>query len=390
MPTSGGYYTFVSRGLGARIGFLATWSYLIYDIVGPAASIGYLGYSTASFVQSVHGGTIPWWLISIATTLIVWVLTYVGIRLSTHTLAVLGAVEMLIMIALGATFLVHPATGSSATAPLNALAAPDGMVGVLAGMLFSILALSGFEAPAPLAQETKRPTSFIYLAIFTSLVLVGLFYVFMAYASAVGWGTGNMESFAQAGAPAYDALAKAHWGDSGRWLLQLAIMNSTLALGIACTNAASRVLYTMGQAGKLPRALKKIHPLHKTPFVAVHCLQLLQIASFLAAGFLFGPENIFDCLGTITSLAVVVLYVLANFALTVFVRCEHPADFNLWQHGVVPAAGTLVLIPVTVVTVWPVPKYPMSAMPYVFLLLMAAGVVVTTVVVRPRVHSERG
>ena len=44
LPTSGGYYTFVTHGLGPHLGFLTTWSYLIYDIVGPAGAIGYLGY----------------------------------------------------------------------------------------------------------------------------------------------------------------------------------------------------------------------------------------------------------------------------------------------------------------------------------------------------------
>ena len=35
MPSSGGYYSFATRGLGSRVGFMATWSYLIYDILGP-------------------------------------------------------------------------------------------------------------------------------------------------------------------------------------------------------------------------------------------------------------------------------------------------------------------------------------------------------------------
>src|ERR1700740_1698936 len=34
MPSSGGYYSFATRGLGSRMGFIATWSYLIYDILG--------------------------------------------------------------------------------------------------------------------------------------------------------------------------------------------------------------------------------------------------------------------------------------------------------------------------------------------------------------------
>src|SRR4029077_1438060 len=101
--------------------------------------------------------------------------------------------------------------GSSALAPINPVESEQGWTGVLGGMVFSILALTGFEAPAPLAQETKRPARFIYQAIFSSLILVGIFFVFMAYASAIGWGTENMAGFANAAGSAtknpYYALA---------------------------------------------------------------------------------------------------------------------------------------------------------------------------------------
>src|SRR5213080_2120690 len=62
MPTSGGYYTFVSRGLGPRFGFWTTWSYLIYDITGPAAAIGFLGFETSGFLRDATGIHISWWL----------------------------------------------------------------------------------------------------------------------------------------------------------------------------------------------------------------------------------------------------------------------------------------------------------------------------------------
>ena len=151
VPSSGGYYTFASRGLGPRVGFMTTWSYLIYDILGPAGAVGFLGFVMSGFLQSGTGIYIPWWILSIATAIIVWILTYFGIRLSTRTTAVLGGLEMLIMLALGVTFLLHPGPGSSWTAPFQPGAAPTGWGGVLGGMVFSILALSGFEAPAPLA-----------------------------------------------------------------------------------------------------------------------------------------------------------------------------------------------------------------------------------------------
>ena len=147
-----------------------------------------------------------------------------------------------------------------------------------------------------------------------------------------------------------------------------------------CTNAATRVMYTMAKAGTLPSALKTIHPVHKTPSVAIHVEQIFQIVSFLAVGIFFGADQIFGFLGTIATLAVIVLYVLANFALTSFIRREHSTDFDLWRHAVVPVVGTLLLIPVLFITIWPIPPYPLNLTPYLFVVLMIVGFVVMKVV----------
>src|SRR5260221_4611733 len=144
VPSSGGYYTFASRGLGPRFGFMTTWSYLIYDIIGPAAAVGFLGFVMSGFLQSGTGINIPWWILSIATAIIVWVLTYFGIRLSTRTTAILGGIEILIMLALGVTFLVHPGAGSDGSGPIQPRTAPTRWGSVLDGMVFSILALRCF------------------------------------------------------------------------------------------------------------------------------------------------------------------------------------------------------------------------------------------------------
>ena len=383
VPSSGGYYTFASRGLGPRFGFMTTWSYLIYDILGPAGAVGFLGFVMSGFLQSGTGINIPWWILSIATAIIVWILTYFGIRLSTRTTAILGGLEMLIMLALGITFLLNPGPGSTWLAPFQPIQAPTGLGGVLGGMVFAILALSGFEAPAPLAEETKLPNRLIYRAIFISLLIVGIFYIFMAYASAIGWGTSNMAAFASASTNPYYTLSQKFWGVG--WVLVLfAIINSTLAVGIACTNAATRVMYTMSQAGTLPSALGKIHPVHKTPYIAVHVEQIFQIVSFGLVGIIFGASQIFGFLGTITTLAVIVLYIMANIALTAYVRREHPEDFNILRHVIVPLVGTVLLIPVLYVTVYPVPTYPFNLTPYVFIALMVIGFVVMLIIAARR------
>src|SRR5580692_8199385 len=371
MPSSGGYYSFATRGLGARPGFITTWSYLIYDIIGPAGAIGFLGYLCSNTIQDATGTDVPWWLFALAAFAIVWGLTHYGIKLSIRTTALFGGIELLIMLALALTFLVHPGHGSHFSAPLNISNSPHHFGGILAGMVFSILALSGFEAPAPLAQETKRPGSFISRAVMLSLLLIGVFYIFTSYASAIGWGTGNMAAFASNANPYYQ-LGHALWG-AGWWFIFIALINSAVGCGLACTNAASRVAYTMGQAGTLPTRFGKIHPVHRTPTFAIAVQQSIGIAAILLVGTLLAPDTIFGFLGTITTLAVIVLYIMANLALTAYIRREHPGAFNIWRHGVLPWVGTLALLPVLWVTVYPVPPWPYRITPYLFVAALLVG-----------------
>src|SRR3984885_7322095 len=372
LPSSGGYYSFASRGLGARAGFVTTWSYLIYDIIGPAGAIGFLGYLCSNTIQDATGTDVPWWLFALAAFAIVWGLTHYGIKLSIRTTALFGGIELLIMLALALTFLVHPGHGSHFSAPLNINNSPHHFGGILAGMVFSILALSGFEAPAPLAQETKRPGSFISRAVMLSLLLIGVFYVFTSYASAIGWGTGNMAAFASNANPYY-ALGHSLWG-AGWWVIFIALINSAVGCGLACTTAASRVAYTMGQAGTLPPRFGKIHPVHRTPTFAIGVQQSIGIVAILIVGLSLAPGDIFGFLGTVTTLSVIVLYVMANFALTAYIRREHRSDYNVWRHMVLPGIGTLALLPVLFTTVYPRPAWPVDLTPYIFIVVMLVGV----------------
>jgi hypothetical protein len=227
MPSSGGYYSFATRGLGGHAGFMAAWSYLIYDLVGPAGSTGFLGYLIADMLRTGFGLHIPWWLIALVAFGVIWIFTHHGIQLSTRVAVLLGGLELLIMLSLAVTFLVHPGPGSNYLAPVDPALAPGHLGGILAGMVFATLALSGFEGPAPLAQESRRAGKFVSQAVILSLAATGAFYIFTSYASAIGWGTGDMAEFAAHPNPYY-ALGHALWG-VGWWLVVLALINSAHA-----------------------------------------------------------------------------------------------------------------------------------------------------------------
>ncbi len=170
----------------------------------------------------------------------------------------------------------------------------------------------------------------------------------------------------------YYALGHALWGASW-WFVVLALINSAVAVGIAGTNSVSRVMYTMGRAGTLPAPFATIHPVHQTPTFAISFAQVFGLVSVLLVGLLLKPAYIFGFLETIATLAVIVLYAMANLALTSYMRREHREDFTIWQHLVVPWTATLVLLPVLIVTLYPLPPWPYSLAPYLFILGLGGG-----------------
>jgi amino acid transporter len=322
-------------------------------------------------LRTAFGLHIPWWLIVLVAFALVWTLTHYGIQLSMRVTALLGGIELLIMLSLAVTFLLHPGPGSTYLAPLNPALSPHHFAGILAGMVFSVLALSGFEGPAPLAQESRRAAKFVGQAVILSLVATGGFYIFTAYASAIGWGAGDMAAFATHPNPYY-ALGRALWG-AGWWFVVLALINSVIGVGLACTNSASRVMYTMGQAGTLPAWFGRVHPVHHTPTSAIAFTQMVGIVAVLLVGLLLQPAYIFGLLETIATLAVIVIYCMANLALTSYIRREHRANFSVWHHLVSPWLATVALLPVLFVTIYPVPERPYNMAPYFFAAALIVG-----------------
>src|SRR5258708_18104581 len=95
LPSAGGLYTFSSRGLHPYVGFLVAWGFMLAEpLVAPLLYLIF-GNELAANLNSHFGW--PAWLwapFAVIPGLIVWVLTYPGIRLSTRTAVALGTFEI--------------------------------------------------------------------------------------------------------------------------------------------------------------------------------------------------------------------------------------------------------------------------------------------------------
>ena len=261
MSSAGGMYTYVTRGLGSFFGWLMAWAFTFAEPIVPAALFGAFGFFGASFITELTGysNDLLWLPLAVLCGLGVWFLTYRGIEISTRTGVVLGIIEIVIFLAVSVLLIIN------ADNPVDASVFIPGDAGVtpaIQGMVFCILAFVGFEAAAPLGEETREPRSTIPRAIMLSCLLIGLFYIFCYYAATVYFGPDRMQADFLAfneGNP-WGGMADEILPTIGGLLVTFAIINSCLANSNAGAIASTRSLFSLGRAGLLPRAFATIHP----------------------------------------------------------------------------------------------------------------------------------
>jgi len=351
LPSAGGLYLYVARGIGSTVGFLVAWAFMMAEpIVAPLLYLIFGNVLSANL--NTHLGT-PTWLwapFAVLAGLIVWFLTYRGVRISTRTGVGLGLFEILVFLALALTLVVAAGGGNTLSVFASNTGNAKGFGSVFPAMIFAILAFIGFEAAAPLAEEASEPRKTVPRAVFLSCLLIGLFYLFCYYAATVYFGPAKMADpkagfLTLNGGDPWTGLANKVWG-AGFIVVILAVANSAIANANAGANAATRVGFSLARIGLLPRALASIHPTHQTPYVAVHVQAIGGIVLAVVLGFAVGgPISAFALLATVATIIIVSIYILINISNIAYYWREQRGEFNVFFNLLVPLVGVLIFLP---------------------------------------------
>jgi amino acid transporter len=358
LPSAGGMFTYVRNGLGSFFGWLVAWGFALAEPLVMPLLLGGFGFYGAIFLSSYLGITFEyaWIALAILCGLAVWWLTYRGIGISTRTGLVLGVIEIAIFLLISALLIANADQNT-----LNVFVpGADGVRPAFQGMIFCLLAFIGFEAAAPLGEETREPRRTIPRAVIWSAVLIGLFYVFNYYAATVYFGPDRMTEFYtfNDGDP-WGFMAEEVLPGIGGLLIVFAILNSSLANANAGANAATRSLFAMGRVGLLPRMFAAVHPTNRTPVTAVHFQAISALIIAVVLGVIlandpfptpegaasFGGLNVYVFLGTMLGLIFVFLYICVNLACIGYFWRVRREEFNFIKHLIVPILGVLAMIP---------------------------------------------
>jgi amino acid transporter len=350
LPSAGGYYTYVSRALGARAGFLTSWMFILYSPMAGGVVCGFFGYIAAGELKASYGWDVPWlWWVSIVFfgALVAFV-QYRGIELSARTLLIAGGAEILIVLALAVTGFAKPGPGGFSVAVFNpsniGVGTGLGFSGFTLGIVLAVQGLTGWEAAAPLAEETTDPKRNTPRSVFLAIVILGVFLVFTYWGIITGFGPDNIKGII--GSPDLPGLALARnvWG-SGWWLILIAFMSSTFAVTLATANVSTRMWYALGRNGAFPKVFAKVHPVYKTPTNAIYAQLVLTLGSGIIAGLIWNSQVAFFLLsGLILVLGVSFVYLMANVGVIVYYWRERRSEFNWLWHAILPVVSGLILL----------------------------------------------
>jgi amino acid transporter len=340
-PSAGGWYTWIARTLHPRAGFFAGTFFSVWLPPVGALTLSLLGHDVLEpTIKEYYNVTIPWviWPI-LGVALVTW-WAYAGIALSEKLLIITGTVEIVIMVALAVWGLGSPGPGGFSFAPLNPANFGDASVtNLFLGVVFSIFAFSGWESTGPLAEESKNPKRNVPIGLVGSVVILMIYFVFVTWGYLVGFGIDNVGKINFDIPFPVATLAHRVWGPLW-WLLLFALLNSAIAVSIACFNGGTRTWYAMGRSGVLPKGLGKVAPTRKTPDNAI-ALEIGVNILALACVLIFGVDNVFFSWANMITLALIVMYFLANIGVIKYYTTEGRAQFNPILHVVVPVVASV-------------------------------------------------
>jgi amino acid transporter len=380
IPSAGGWYTWIARTLHPWAGF-AAGSVISLWMPGVAVfDTAYLSYAVLQpSIKQYYGVNIPWWVyVVVGVALVIWA-AYRGIKLSVKTIIITGSLEMLIMIVLAVSGLADPGKGGFNFDSFKFSGfhqAPD----LFLAVTFGILGFLGWEAVAPLAEETKRPRRNVPLGMIGAIIVLLVFYVLTSWGYLVGFGTSDLKAVTGSTGWAVIDLAQHLWGPA--WFLVLfSLLNSVLATGLASFNAASRTWFSMGRSGVLPASLGRVSEKHKTPINA-NLTQVVVCVLCLVIDIVFGPANVFFTWAIFLTLSVLVMYIMANAGVVLYFTRVKRDQFNVILHLIFPVLGTVVVAYVGYKSVIPLPPPPEKWAPVVtiaWFALMAVFLIVRRV-----------
>jgi APA family basic amino acid/polyamine antiporter len=366
IPISGSAYTYTYATMGELLAWIIGWDLILEYAVGAATvGIAWSEYLNNLLVNVLHVNPIPFeWchspfqnspdgvsgIMNLPAFFIVAVISLLLIKGTQESafvngIIVVAKVAIVVMIIIFGWNFIRP-ENHTPYIPASSIFTDEhgvghsfgGIMGILGAAGTVFFAFIGFDAVSTAAQETINPKRNMPIGILGSLAVCTVLYILFAH---VLTGLESVDFFRTSGKEASVANAITSAMPGYEWLAQfvtVAILAGFSSVILVMLLGQSRVFYSMGKDGLLPKAFSDVHPKFKTPYKAN--LVILVIVGLFAA---FIPG---DIVGDMTSIGTLFAFILVCISVIVLRKTEPDMkrEFKTPFVPVVPILGIIVCL----------------------------------------------
>lgn len=301
----GGFYSFISQGLGREIGMSAGISSLACYSIFEASLTGLFAFFGNKWLIDHLGINVPWPVLALFMIAVIAVLSYRDVKLSAKILgvALVAEVAILVIFVLGVAFAssgtnfnlealnVFKVYTDLPAQTVGTVAIPAGAAAV--GIFMAFWSWVGFEMAPNYAEESRDPKRIVPQSLLLSVVGLGIFYVIVSWSAVSAYPT-EADMAAKAFSDGVNFYLTPIQQFVGNWayeLMFLLILTSSFACGMAFHNTAARYMYSLAREGVLPRAVAETHDHHKSPHKASAVQSVLAAVWVILYGLGYGFDD---------------------------------------------------------------------------------------------------
>lgn len=324
-PVAGSAYAYATKTFGGSVGFASGWALLMDYMFLPMINYLIIGiYLNAEFPS------IPGWVFVLVSIALVTVLNVVGITSVDRVSKLIVLIQSVFIVVFVVMSVKTIASNDAPDVMAPFTGDHGGIAPILAGAAILCLSFLGFDAVSTLSEEAKNPKRDVPRAIVLTTVAAGIIFIGLSYLAHLDFPS---HEFADPDAGALDVMTAAGGDFLANFFTAAAIAG---ALGSALTSQASvsRILYSMGRDGVLPKPIfGQLHPRFLTP---VNAVLIVSVVSLLATILDLATLASMISFGALVAFSVVNLAVIKHYLLD-----QGRRGTALIWYGVLPAIGFL-------------------------------------------------
>jgi amino acid transporter len=256
--TAGGFYSYISHGLGRELGIGTGYGSVVAYSVFEASLCGGFAYFLGLKLNA-YGVNIAWPWLALGMIVIISALTYFDVRISSTVLAIGLISEVAILLIFDGFMYARGNTNWGSLNPVKAFQSfpaegklAAGAIGI--GLFFAFWSWVGFEMAPNYGEESRDPKRIVPRAMYISVIGLGLFYMMTSLAPLNGYSTTHAAITQAQTNPAefYLGPAKVYAGQWVSAIMSYLIITGSFACGMAFHNTTARYMYSLGREGLLP------------------------------------------------------------------------------------------------------------------------------------------